>query len=153
MKRLFLETRKSASSQLHVQLWVKKVWILRYSGILWKTSRWNNLQKGTFSDNQCLRRQRLLDLSARWARIMSWRVWSRLAKCHGFGGLIRVNFLEVWGKFFESVIRVFDVWVILPHAPPQLSNFTPLYRVTKCHRNGRYICVKVLEVWGKILGE
>ena len=77
----------------------------------------------------------------------------RLAKCHGFGGLIRVNFLKVWGKFFESVIRVFDVWVILPHAPPQLSNFTPLYRVTKCHRNGRYICVKVLEVWGKILGE
>ena len=77
----------------------------------------------------------------------------RVAKCHGFGGLIRVNFLEVWGKFFESVIRVFDVWVILPHAPPQLSNFTPLYRVTKCHRNGRYICVKVLEVWGKILGE
>ena len=46
----------------------------------------------------------------------------RLAKCHGFGGLIRVIFLEVWGKFFESVIRVFDVWVILPHAPPQLSN-------------------------------
>jgi hypothetical protein len=77
----------------------------------------------------------------------------RLAKCHGFGGLIRVNFLEVWGKFFESVIRVFDVWVILPHAPLQLSNFTPLYRVTKSHRNGRYICVKVLEVWGKILGE
>ena len=77
----------------------------------------------------------------------------RLAKCHRFGGLIRVNFLEVWGKFFESVIRVFDVWVILPHALQQLSNFTPLYRVTKCHRNGRYICVKVLEVWGKILGE
>ena len=56
---------------------------------------------------------------------------NRVAKCHGFGGLIRVNFLEVWGKFFESVIRVFDVWVILPHAPPQLSNFTPLYRVTE----------------------
>ena len=78
---------------------------------------------------------------------------NRVAKCHGFGGLIRVNFLEVWGKLFESVIRVFDVWVILPHALQQLSNFTPLYRVTKCHRNGRYICVKVLEVWGKILGE
>ena len=39
------------------------------------------------------------------------KIKDRLAKCHGFGGLIRVNFLEVWGKFFESVIRVFDVWV------------------------------------------
>ena len=33
----------------------------------------------------------------------------RVAKCHGFGGLIRVNFLEVWGKFFDSNIRAFDV--------------------------------------------
>ena len=58
----------------------------------------------------------------------------RFSKCHGFGGLIRVNFLEVWGKFFESVIRVFDVWVILPHAPPQLSNlphFTEEQNVTE----------------------
>ena len=27
-----------------------------------------------------------------------------------------------------------------------------LYRVAKCHRYGRYICVKILEGWGKKCG-
>ena len=32
----------------------------------------------------------------------------RVGKCRGYGGYIRVNFLETWGNFFESNIRAYD---------------------------------------------
>ena len=32
---------------------------------------------------------------------------NRVGKCRGYGGYIRVNFLETWGKFFESYIRAY----------------------------------------------
>ena len=32
----------------------------------------------------------------------------RVGKCRGYGGYIRVKFLETWGKFFESNIRAYD---------------------------------------------
>ena len=32
----------------------------------------------------------------------------RDGKCRGYGGYIRVKFLETWGKFFESNIRAYD---------------------------------------------
>ena len=34
--------------------------------------------------------------------------FSRVGKCRGYGGFIRVNFLETWGKFFENNIRAYD---------------------------------------------
>ena len=34
---------------------------------------------------------------------------NRVGKCRGYGGYIRVKFLETLGKFFESNIRTYDV--------------------------------------------
>ena len=35
-------------------------------------------------------------------------LYHRVGKCRGYGGFIRVNFLETWGKFFEGDIRAYD---------------------------------------------
>ena len=71
---------------------------LSFPWIYMKRGKSRNLSSSLFGFSSC------------WANRIDW-IAVRLAKCHGFGGLIRVNFLEVWGKFVESVISVFDVWV------------------------------------------
>ena len=38
-----------------------------------------------------------------------WQSFHRVAKCHRYGRLICVNFLEVWGKILKCNIRASDV--------------------------------------------
>ena len=65
---------------------------------------------------------------------------SRLAKCHGFGGLIRVNFLEVWGKYFESVIRVLRLGNLTPCTPTTIKLYPTLQSNKMSQKRQIYLC-------------
>ena len=75
------------------------------------------------------------------------------------GGYSQVVFSLVVLGYFASLESFAGPSLVLAPWPPLLAAVTVKHpkpaiitvdpRVAKCHRYGRYICVNILEVWGK----